>query len=65
MTITRAALVDGHSTDGTPEIARALLPRVRVITQTRKGKGNALACGFAVGGMSATLSRGARPAEAS
>ena len=40
-------LVDGHSTDGTPEIARALLPRVRVITQTRKGKGNALACGFA------------------
>jgi glycosyltransferase involved in cell wall biosynthesis len=40
-------LVDGHSTDGTPEIARALLPRVRVVTQTRKGKGNALACGFA------------------
>ncbi len=40
-------LVDGHSTDGTPEIARQLLPGVRVITQTRKGKGNALACGFA------------------
>jgi glycosyltransferase involved in cell wall biosynthesis len=40
-------LVDGHSTDGTPEIARALLPGVQVIRQTRKGKGNALACGFA------------------
>jgi len=40
-------VVDGHSTDGTPEIARALLPGARVITQTRKGKGNALACGFA------------------
>ena len=40
-------VVDGHSTDGTPEIARQLLPGVRVITQTRKGKGNALACGFA------------------
>ena len=40
-------LVDGHSTDGTPEIARQLLPSVRLVTQTRKGKGNALACGFA------------------
>jgi glycosyltransferase involved in cell wall biosynthesis len=39
-------VVDGHSTDGTPEIARQLLPTVRVITQTRQGKGNALACGF-------------------
>ena len=40
-------LVDGHSTDGTPDVARRLLPSVRVITQTRRGKGNALACGFA------------------
>src|ERR1700685_1732899 len=40
-------LVDGHSTDGTPAAARRLLPSVRVITQTRRGKGNALACGFA------------------
>ena len=40
-------LVDGHSTDGTPEIARQLLPGVRLVTQTRRGKGNALACGFA------------------
>jgi glycosyltransferase involved in cell wall biosynthesis len=40
-------VVDGHSTDGTPDIARQLLPDVRVVMQTRKGKGNALACGFA------------------
>jgi glycosyltransferase involved in cell wall biosynthesis len=40
-------VVDGHSVDGTPEMARQLLPSVRLITQTRKGKGNALACGFA------------------
>ncbi len=40
-------VVDGHSTDGTPDIARRLLPDVRVVTQTRTGKGNALACGFA------------------
>jgi glycosyltransferase involved in cell wall biosynthesis len=40
-------VVDGHSTDGTPEVARHLLAGVRVVTQTRRGKGNALACGFA------------------
>jgi len=40
-------LVDGHSTDGTPDIARALMPAIRIVNQTRKGKGNALACGFA------------------
>jgi len=40
-------VVDGHSTDGTPEVARQLLPGVQLVTQTRKGKGNALACGFA------------------
>jgi glycosyltransferase involved in cell wall biosynthesis len=40
-------VVDGHSTDGTPDVARRLLPGVRVVTQTRTGKGNALACGFA------------------
>jgi hypothetical protein len=39
-------VVDGHSVDGTPEVARQLRPDVRVVTQTRKGKGNALACGF-------------------
>jgi glycosyltransferase involved in cell wall biosynthesis len=40
-------VVDGHSTDGTPGIARQLRPDVRVVAQTRTGKGNALACGFA------------------
>jgi len=40
-------LVDGNSSDDTVEVARRLLPSVMVIGQTRKGKGNALACGFA------------------
>lgn len=39
-------LVDGHSIDGTIDVARALRPDVRVIQQCRRGKGNALACGF-------------------
>src|SRR4051812_9984611 len=40
-------LVDGHSTDDTVAVALALRPGVKVITQNRRGKGNALACGFA------------------
>ena len=40
-------VVDGHSDDGTAEVAREVLPAVRVVQQTRRGKGNALACGFA------------------
>jgi len=40
-------LVDGASTDGTCETALRLRPDIRVIRQTRRGKGNALACGFA------------------
>jgi glycosyltransferase involved in cell wall biosynthesis len=40
-------VVDGHSVDGTPVVARRLRPDVRVIAQSRHGKGNALACGFA------------------
>jgi glycosyltransferase involved in cell wall biosynthesis len=40
-------LVDGLSVDGTVEVARQLRPDVRVVMQNRKGKGNALACGFA------------------
>jgi glycosyltransferase involved in cell wall biosynthesis len=39
-------LVDGHSTDDTVMVAQRLRPDVVVITQTRTGKGNALACGF-------------------
>ena len=41
-------LVDGESTDDTVEVVRRLRPDVTVIGQTRRGKGNALACGFAV-----------------
>ena len=40
-------LVDGGSVDNTVAVARELWPGVRVISQNRKGKGNALACGFA------------------
>jgi glycosyltransferase involved in cell wall biosynthesis len=39
-------LVDGHSTDDTIATARRLMPSIRVVRQTRRGKGNALACGF-------------------
>lgn len=39
-------LVDGHSVDGTVEAAREVMPTIRVVRQTRKGKGNALAAGF-------------------
>ncbi|HEY1627836.1 MAG TPA: glycosyltransferase family 2 protein [Streptosporangiaceae bacterium] len=40
-------VVDGHSKDDTLAVARSLRPDVRIVMQTRKGKGNALACGFA------------------
>jgi len=40
-------VVDGHSVDNSVETAQRVLPWVRAITQTRKGKGNAMACGFA------------------
>ncbi len=39
-------LVDGNSVDGTVAAAREALPGIRVVNQTRKGKGNALASGF-------------------
>jgi glycosyltransferase involved in cell wall biosynthesis len=41
-------LVDGASTDDTVDVVRRLRPDVTIIGQTREGKGNALACGFAV-----------------
>jgi glycosyltransferase involved in cell wall biosynthesis len=40
-------LVPGHSTDDTVAVARTLRPDVHVIEQTRRGKGNAMACAFA------------------
>jgi glycosyltransferase involved in cell wall biosynthesis len=42
----QVVLVDGRSTDETVAVARKLRPDVCVVSQTRKGKGNALACGF-------------------
>jgi glycosyltransferase involved in cell wall biosynthesis len=39
-------LVDGHSTDGTVALARALYPPVRLLTQPGHGKGDALRCGI-------------------
>jgi glycosyltransferase involved in cell wall biosynthesis len=40
-------LVDGFSVDGTVTVARQLRPDVRIVRQSRTGKGNALACGVA------------------
>jgi glycosyltransferase involved in cell wall biosynthesis len=44
--IHQVILVDGRSVDNTVEVARKMRPDVSVVLQTRKGKGNALACGF-------------------
>jgi glycosyltransferase involved in cell wall biosynthesis len=40
-------VVDGHSTDNTVAAARGLWPDVRIVMQSGRGKGNALAEGFA------------------
>jgi glycosyltransferase involved in cell wall biosynthesis len=40
-------LVDGYSTDDTVAVAREHRPDVRILHQTRMGKGNAVACGVA------------------
>jgi CTP:molybdopterin cytidylyltransferase MocA len=45
--IDEVVLVDGGSVDRTVAVARELRPDVVVVQQTRTGKGNALACGFA------------------
>jgi glycosyltransferase involved in cell wall biosynthesis len=41
-------VVDGRSVDDTIAVARSLRPDVRIVIQNRRGKGNAMACGFAV-----------------
>ncbi|WP_170149114.1 glycosyltransferase family 2 protein [Geodermatophilus normandii] len=46
--VDEVVLVDGHSVDGSPEVARAVRPDVLVVRQNRRGKGNAVACGLAV-----------------
>ncbi len=40
-------LVDGHSTDATIQVARELMPTIRVVQQEGKGKGDALRTGVA------------------
>ena len=40
-------LVDGHSVDETVAVARSLRPDIRILTQSGRGKGNAMAEGFA------------------
>jgi glycosyltransferase involved in cell wall biosynthesis len=45
--IDEVVLVDGGSVDNTVAVAKELRPDVVVVHQTRTGKGNALACGFA------------------
>jgi len=42
-------LVDGHSSDGTVQLARALRPGIRILRQPGRGKGDALKCGVAAG----------------
>ena len=39
-------LVDGASIDGTVEVARALLPSIKIVTELSPGKGTALCAGF-------------------
>jgi hypothetical protein len=46
--IDEIVIVDGDSTDDTVEVARKLYPDVRIVGQSGRGKGNALAAGFAV-----------------
>ncbi len=45
--VDEVVLVDGNSTDDTVAVARRLRPGLRVVSQRGKGKGNALAEGFA------------------
>jgi glycosyltransferase involved in cell wall biosynthesis len=44
--VAEVILVDGGSVDRTVEVAQELMPSVKVVHQSRTGKGNALACGF-------------------
>ncbi len=45
--IDEVVLVDGHSVDDTVAVTRALCPKAKVITQSGRGKGDALHAGFA------------------
>lgn len=45
--VAEVILVDGNSSDDTVAVARQLLPTIRILKQTGKGKGDALRLGFA------------------
>ncbi|HEX9118082.1 MAG TPA: glycosyltransferase family 2 protein [Anaerolineae bacterium] len=45
--IDEVVLVDGHSTDGTVDVARSVRPEILVVTEPARGKGAALRRGFA------------------
>jgi glycosyltransferase involved in cell wall biosynthesis len=45
--VDEVVLVDGHSADDTVAVARRLWPQIRVVSQRGRGKGDALAAGFA------------------
>lgn len=45
--IDEVIIVDGRSTDNTPEVAREIMPGVRIVHERRSGKGAALRAGFA------------------
>jgi glycosyltransferase involved in cell wall biosynthesis len=45
--ISEVLLVDGNSADSTAEVARELFPLVKIVGQPGRGKGDALAAGFA------------------
>ena len=45
--VREVVLVDGGSTDGTPDVARSLLPEIKIVAPERFGKGAALLAGFA------------------
>ena len=45
--VDKIVLVDGHSVDGTVEVASRLRPDITIVSQTGRGKGDALLAGFA------------------
>ena len=46
--ITEVVLVNGASSDGTPDVAKQVLPEIRIVDQDGQGKGNAVRCGARV-----------------
>ena len=44
--VDEVVLVDGRSTDDTVEVAKQLMPSIRVVMESKKGKGAALRAGY-------------------